>query len=173
MSTEKEIGDSLNKRPIWFAIKNPEKGEIGKWICLLTLLTVLFVVWVLPTIRSIRANTRDLSTASSRLVGHWQSDGGDHELYFTFDPSIKVGRYVVHNRHKRPSAPMRFKVLFESGELVRMRKFHSSGQLMGDYEYRIGKNGQSMTLEYCVNKSPILTVFRYVDNNTAPCFLGL
>jgi len=68
---------------------------------------------------------------------------------------------------------MRFKVLSGFGELVTMRKFDNSGQMKGDYNYCIAKDGQSMTLEYWFKKTPILTVptmrvFRYVDNRTAP-----
>lgn len=153
----------------------------AKWAILLTLVAVLTVLTVklLPTTQSTHAYglRRDLSKASTRLVGHWQSDSGDHDLYFTFDPSLKVGTYVVHNHNQRPSGPIRFKLLYELGELIVLRDFNDYSDLeaktglsiaKSEIRCRIPESGQSMSREYRLNGTPMLTVFRYVDNRTTP-----
>jgi len=126
---------------------------------------------------------RDLSTPSSRLVGHWVGDKGGSELYFSpVCPSLQIGTYILDNWNTKPSPPMTFKVLFEdtSGKCLIIREYSKHSHLlelgakigmkmtMSDVTLCISKDGQSMTREYIQGWTPVLEVLHYVDEKTIP-----
>ena len=127
---------------------------------------------------------RDLSTPSSRLVGHWINVEYGDEVYFSpIDPDLKIGNYRLGNKSKgRVSPPLRFKVISENpaGLQLVIRQYDQNeetrklGARIGmdfwqsDVTYTISKNGQSMTAEYIFSGSQILSVYRYVDDKTSP-----
>jgi hypothetical protein len=106
--------------------------------------------------------TRDLSTPSTRLVGHWgvfKFEGEsrmDLEEYFGVLDSYSVGSYIgfsgdsIYNAH--------YRVLSESEATVTIEIFVGSETLTKEYE--IAKDGKSM-------KSESLE-YQYIDTKTEP-----
>lgn len=123
---------------------------------------------------------RDLSTPSSRLVGHWISESGSHQLYYTLsDPSLKIGTFKLHNCNENPSQPMWYKILYEdpAEDKLVIRQFRNLARLEAttgldlsesDVLCTISKDGLLMSKEYTFLGNRSLTVYRYVDNNTTP-----
>jgi hypothetical protein len=126
---------------------------------------------------------RDLSTPSSRLVGHWISEDRKCELYYKLvDPSLRIGTFIVDNWNTKPSSPMRFKILSEgpkADDLI-IREFMPIAK-KAKLELAIGepitqsaithcipKHGQSMTREYTSLGEQMLEVYHYVDDKTNP-----
>ena len=151
----------LDRQAKWVAVGILAVGLIG-----------IVVVCVSDTPTATRANKidfvslqqqRDLSTPSSRLVGHWEGDG---TLYYRpIDRSLGYGTYTWGN------VPVQFKVLSESrsGTYLRTREFLKldSGAHCANVEYCIPKDGQSMTKEIVFNDgSQGLFKYSYVDDST-------
>ena len=127
---------------------------------------------------------RDLSTPSSRLVGHWKNVDYYCEQYFSqIDSALRIGTNRVKNKpNGRLGLPFRFKILFEnpSGTQLVVRPYGRNEVLraaseqiemelwMSDVTYTIPKHGQSMTEEYTVGESQVFAVYHYVDNKTDP-----
>lgn len=176
--------------------------ERAKWVALAFLLTVFIGIiivgfsdnpcttWAdtgkprcsnLDDLGAVSVNLRrDLSTPSSRLVGHWRNEQGTTDLYYIItDYSLKIGYFIIHNKRGRPGAPIRFKILSEelSGDRLIVRQFQDFRRLELVLGYRITqsavthcipKHGQSMTQEQTSMGDPILSVYRYVDDKTRP-----
>lgn len=170
--------------------------EQAKWL-VLALLAVIFIVIIIVRFSNTPATTRankihfvplqkqrDLSTPSSRLVGHWENVDNNACLYFSpIDPDLKIGTYRNGGKsHGRFGPPFRFKVLFEdpSGTQLVIRPYGQNEVLrnlsveikvrlwMSDVTYTLPKHGQSMTQEYTFSGSPTFGVYRYIDNKTGP-----
>jgi len=156
--------------------------EQAKYL-VLAFLAIVFVVIIVARFSDIPAGTRadsipagwqqrDLSTPSSRLVGHWRNVNGGADLYYDFiDPQLKVGTFIISNRDG--NFPTQFKVLSEepSGKDLKIREFFSldEGQESVDLQCCIPKDGQLMTKEYTFkNGNSTLLLYRYVDGRIDP-----
>jgi len=124
---------------------------------------------------------RNLSTPSSRLVGHWVNIDNGGEIYYSpIDQSLGIGTFRLKNFGGSVGPPIRFKIVFEeySGKRLIIRIFNKSIDELGakigimatqsDVELCVSKDGRSMTEEYTLNGSPIFSVHRYVDDKTIP-----
>jgi hypothetical protein len=123
---------------------------------------------------------RDMSTPSSRLVGHWISENGSHELYYNLiDHSLKIGTYILDNYNTKPSSPIKLKILSEesNGTQLIMRTFPDTTKLeavtgldftKSDIECCIPKDGQSMSQEYTFLGERHLNIYHYVDGRVDP-----
>jgi len=127
---------------------------------------------------------RDLSTPSSRLVGHWRNVDYDDEIYFSpIDPDLRIGTYRRRNKSDGSAGPpLWFKVIFEDpkGTQLVIRQYDENEEIRmlgakigidfwrSDVTYTISKHGQSMTAEYIFSGSQMFSVYNYVDNKTYP-----
>jgi len=127
---------------------------------------------------------RDLSTPSSRLVGHWRNVKSGDEVYFSpIDPDLRIGTYRYRNKSDGSvGPPFWFKVIFENskGTQLVLRDYDMNEEIrkvgakigielwQSDVTYTISKQGQSMTAEYIFSGNQTLSVFRYIDNKTSP-----
>jgi hypothetical protein len=164
--------------------------EQARWFVLallVVILTAIIVVHLSNTPAATRADSnpiygqqRDLSTPSSRLVGHWISESGSHQLYYTSsDPSLKIGTFKLHNCNGEPSQPMWYKILYEdpAEDKLVIRQFRNLARLEAttgldlsesDVLCTISKDGLLMSKEHTFLGNRSLTVYRYVDDNTTP-----
>lgn len=156
--------------------------ENVKWLALTFLVIILIAIIAVRfsnTPAATRADgipagwqQRDLSTPSSRLVGHWENVNGGADIYYDFiDPQLKIGSCIISNRNG--NLPVQFKVLSEepSGKNLKIREFFSldKGQVSFDLQCCIPKDGQSMTKEYTYSDgSNSLFIYRYVDGRVDP-----
>jgi len=123
---------------------------------------------------------RDLATPLSRLIGHWASVPGGHELYYTqVDSSAEAGICILNNRGAAPSCPITFEVVRHdaAGEGLVIRESRSFGDLeahtgisitMSLTTISIPKHGRSMVQDYTFCGVPLVREYRYVDDRTAP-----
>lgn len=124
---------------------------------------------------------RDLSTPSSRLVGHWVRIDNSGEIYYgPIEPSLKIGNYRLYNESSGIlGPPFQFKVLFEepAGQKLIIRVFKNQELLELEattgYDFSksdilccISKNGQSMSQEYTSMGIRRLDLYRYVNDIT-------
>lgn len=114
---------------------------------------------------------RDLSTPSSRLVGHWIGvPYGGRLFYPPIDRSLDYGTFTWIPMW---DGVVKFNVLSESrsGNYLTTREFLESDFSMEslNVEYCISKDGQSMTREITTESgSRCLFKYRYVDNLSHP-----
>jgi hypothetical protein len=152
-----------------------------KWSLLLALVAVLIGVvlfqWKEPLFDNIAKATaqrpnpgRDLSTPSSRLVGHWRNIGGGADIYYgPIDFRSQAGTFTISTPDGQFSRG--FKILFEerSGNKLTVKEYlqysNRSGTVVA--EYFLSEDGRSMVKEYLLNEGPFLT-YRYVDDKTVP-----
>jgi hypothetical protein len=129
---------------------------------------------------------RDLSSPSSRLVGHWENVDNNGEIYYTaIDPDLKIGTFRLAIAGGPPGRSVYFRVISEelSGNTVIIRDFRDFSELeaktgldfsRSDIVCRISKDGQSMTQEYILShRHRMFSVYRYshlqpIDDKTAP-----
>jgi len=176
---------------------NKEKAKWLVLVLLAVILVTTITVRFVNTPAAIQAHTtdfvpdfaplqqqRDLSTPSSRLVGRWENvDNGSQLLFSPIDPALGIGTYRIGNKgYGGFGRPFRFKILFydPSGTRLVIRPYGHNEVLLklsaeirmdctkSDVIYSIPKHGQSMTEEYTFGGSPMLSVYRYVDNGTNP-----
>ncbi len=118
-------------------------------------------------------NRRDLSTPSTRLIGHWRSVDGDEIIYSAPDPSLGVGTYRIQS--KLQNSVFRFKVISEdvSGTSLVIRNFNDvwAAQMkiatgldlsQSDVSCSMSKDGRRMTQECAVGGVRSLYVYEYV-----------
>jgi len=166
---------------------NPKSKQRISWAVLGCLIFILIVI-ILNQTGSLRnvaktlgsnVQKRDLSTPSSRLVGHWVPEFYGHELYFKpVNRQIGTGTYLV----AKPTGvePTQFKILSEDStgtELV-IREFNFTPpgrytRILGptystDTKYHVAKDGKSMCMEISVGENHWLIVYAYVDDKTCP-----
>ena len=119
---------------------------------------------------------RDLSTPSSRLVGHWVEVPDGCTLYYSpIDRSLDVGTYYWWTPVYRSRSAVKFKILSESrsrwGKQLTTRESIPLIDTILTVEYCIPKNGQSMTKEILFEDGRrVYQVYRYVDSKTIPPF---
>lgn len=122
------------------------------------------------SITTITENTkqqRDLSTPSSRLVGHWRKVDGGADLYYgAVDPQLNFGTLILRNHNGR------FKILSEDrsrAELV-LRQYIRFDNAEGSVDVKcyIPENGRWMTMEWAFHDGRYTSVYHYVDGKTAP-----
>ena len=161
--------------------KKCHRRQPFKWSLLLALIAVLIgvvlVQWKEPLFDSIAKATaqrpkagRDLSTPSSRLVGHWRNIGGGADIYYgPIDFRSQAGTFTISTPDGQFSRG--FKILFEehSGNKLTVKEYlqysNRSGTVVA--EYFLSEDGRSMVKEYLLNEGPFLT-YRYVDDKTVP-----
>jgi len=172
---------------------NTVKNETGEQVVLAVLVVIFvfvitfreggFLKGTTATTRGNSSQRRDLSTPSSRLVGHWQSVDNDGEVFYRpIHPDLRIATYRFRNKpYGNAGPPNRFKILSEepSGTQLVIRPYGENESLralreigmecwMSDKTYTIPKHGQSMTQEGTLMGDPILSVYRYVDDKTSP-----
>jgi len=153
------------------------------WVAL-ALLAVFFIAIIIVHFSNTPASTwankidyasllqkRDLSTPSSRLVGHWVGVPNGGTLYYR--PIDHFMGYGTFTWSIQSDVSGKLKVLSESrsGKYLKTREFIIlEGE--SDYaiaEYCIPKDGQSMTKEIILeNGNRALFEYRYVDGMTHP-----
>lgn len=129
------------------------KRKIGYLVFFLVILGILLV----------GCNTRDLSSPSSRIIGHWRSKSVDY--YFQpINKDTLIGNLIIVN--DGISYFSRWKLISEErgGELIGIQFFDP---LIYNIEYIIPKNGLEIrTPNGSANLYPIL--FTFVDNKSKP-----
>jgi hypothetical protein len=119
------------------------------------------------TVAQTASQQRDLSTPSSRLVGHWENAEGGADLYYgAVDPHLNIGTLMLRNHSGR------FKILSENhsrAELV-LRQYIRFDNVEGSVDVKcyIPRNGRWMTMEWAFHDGNYTSVYHYVDGNTAP-----
>jgi hypothetical protein len=190
------MSDYYNEKPQNQTVRCSEnnsfkrKGRVG-WIILagvIIIVTISSILAVLTLPQKISAfqhsNQRDLSTPSSRLVGHWKNFDGNGEVYYNIiDSSLKVGTKRLRNEpYGNFGPPIRFKIVHEepSGDHLVIREYNDALLKLGaelgidtrksDITICVPKQGQSMSQEYifCSGGSNTLQVYRYVDDKIDP-----
>lgn len=125
---------------------------------------------------------RNMSTPSSRLVGHWISENGDHHIFYSLiDRSLQIGTYQLSlNSYKTKSSdPIKFKIISEksSGTRLVIREFPNNTKLeattgldlsKSDIVCCISKDGKSMSQEYKFLEKRHLSIYHYVDGRVDP-----
>lgn len=125
---------------------------------------LLTVVAVCVSLALLGCSRRDLSTPSSRLVGHWQSPDGDYDQYFgPIDKDTRIGTFVEVDKDGNATY-YRYKV---TGEDLDGEEFEIASEGDGSY---------SVPLLYWISKDGLRLSFfaeaedanRYIDNKTEP-----
>jgi len=163
-------------------VKTKQRTSWSVLACLTAILIVIILNQTgalrnISTTRGINVQKRDLSTPSSRLVGHWVADfWGSENYYRPINVQIGVGTYVLVN--SAGCELVEFKILSEDStgtELV-VREFLLSGsyaKILGprfsiDAKYHLAKDGKSMSKEISCGQKHELIVYSYVDDKTCP-----
>ncbi|MFQ6036691.1 MAG: hypothetical protein ACE5NM_12710 [Sedimentisphaerales bacterium] len=167
---------------------NTQIKQQTKWAILAVAVLVLIFMIVVGLSNSpqdifAKSQQRDLSTPSSRLIGHWKNVEGDGGVYYSpIDPALRIGTYRLCNTpYGSYGPPFQFRILFEepSGQKLIIRVFKNLAlkQLeattgldfsKSDIVCCISKDGQLMSQEYTCMGERVLVVYRYVDNKTTP-----
>lgn len=117
---------------------------------------------------------------SKRIVGHWRDIDDGHELFFQpIDSSLKVGTYRLMNRNSSPSRPIRFTILIDAPNSMMVNEYkklpggvasylETSSNVTTMCTYKISDDGKRMTKDSIFMGSPMLSVYRYVDNRISP-----
>lgn len=155
--------------------------EPAKWFVLVLLFIILIAIiatrlFHTPAVgRADNTRTyeqqRDLSTPSSRLVGHWIGvPEGDKLYYQPIDHSFEYG---IFTWILKSNIVAKFKILSESrsGEHLKTREYFLLDNCMerAIVEYCIPKDGISMSKEiFYEDGTRELFEYRYVDDSTHP-----
>lgn len=124
---------------------------------------------------------RDLTTPSSRLIGHWTRDvrgGTMHEYFGPLDPATETGPYAWVEPSGRV-VKHRYKVLAEipGGTDLTIQILFTAGGTRSD-RYDVARDGTAFTGQRQLTPSPgeprtavnpvFREMFRYADEKTAP-----
>ncbi len=111
--------------------------------------------------------TRDLSTPSKRLVGHWATNYGDHLYYGPIDHRSQTGVYTTV--FVGEVARHQYKIISEvpHGELVTVLVNFSHGTTHKE-TCAVSEDGTKLRKEIILKGIPIVTEPFYVDGKISP-----
>jgi hypothetical protein len=155
--------------------------EPEKWFVIVLLFIILIAIITTRLLHTpavgradntrIYEQQRDLSTPSSRLVGHWIGvPEGDKLYYQLIDHSFEYG---IFTWILKSNIVAKYKIISESpsGEQLKTREFFLLDNCMerATVEYFVSKDGLSMTKKmFYEDGTHELFNYRYVDGSTHP-----
>ena len=113
---------------------------------------------------------RDLSTPSSRLVGHWVTPGNTHYYFAPTDSLTDIGPLIwVELGHDGRMVKHQYKIISEvpGGEELSIQILFGVGGSRLD-PYVVAKDGQKMRSTVTIAGISIDDTFVYVDDRTRP-----